>query len=443
MVIIYMIIAMIVGSGILLLGSLDRIEANKRLFREQAFYLAEAGIDYARFKGSSWDPDPNNQFALGTGYFHIDKTGTDTITFISTGTVNGHPSAAERVQLVISAPSDFPVYPDTYEPQIPLSPYPGTIAVTPDPDGTYLYVGHFSGPGGWGTGTTVSVIERTSQEIIKIITVGQGPGGMVFSPPDGNYAYMYIANRGTDKVSVIRTSDNTVIKTINVGNSPTNLAITPDGGRVYVTNYDSNSVSVIRTSDNKVIKTIGTRNGTHAIAANPNGNYVYAANASGNSVSVIRTSDNTVIKTINVGNSPQDLKVTPDGNYVYVVNTNSDSVSVIRTSNNTVMKTISVAPGDAPVAAAITPDGKYVYVTNHGSNDVSIIQTLDNTIMTPPSPISIAPGTAPQDVVVSPDGDWVYGTNSGYTTVFVLGKNPVGQGEGGTAQWTKPDWKIK
>ena len=61
MVIIYMIIAMIVGAGIMVLGSLDRIEANKRLHREQAFYLAEAGIDLARFNlqnSGSWQPTP-------------------------------------------------------------------------------------------------------------------------------------------------------------------------------------------------------------------------------------------------------------------------------------------------------------------------------------------------------------------------------------------------
>ena len=50
MVIIYMIIAMIVGLGILTLGSLDRIEANKRLNLEQAFYLAEAGINLAYYR---------------------------------------------------------------------------------------------------------------------------------------------------------------------------------------------------------------------------------------------------------------------------------------------------------------------------------------------------------------------------------------------------------
>ncbi|MFA5393179.1 MAG: hypothetical protein WC338_01825 [Candidatus Ratteibacteria bacterium] len=94
MVIIYMIIAMIVGAGIMVIGSMDRIEANKRLHREQAFYLAEAGIDYARYQlkqSSSWMPNPNPMTVnLGAGSFELTQTiNGNTITNTSTGKVNG------------------------------------------------------------------------------------------------------------------------------------------------------------------------------------------------------------------------------------------------------------------------------------------------------------------------------------------------------------------
>jgi len=89
LVIIYMIITMIVGAGILVLGSLDRIEANKRLHREQAFYLAEAGINWAyyRLKNNPAE-DLNGSHNFGDVAFQISETVTrDTI--VSTGTVKG------------------------------------------------------------------------------------------------------------------------------------------------------------------------------------------------------------------------------------------------------------------------------------------------------------------------------------------------------------------
>src|SRR5450759_3493957 len=94
MVIICMIIARTVGLGIRTLGSLDRIEANKRLHREQAFYLAEAGINYARFQlkqNSSWVP-PSNPINLGAGSFQLIQTvNGNTVTDTSIGTVKGPP----------------------------------------------------------------------------------------------------------------------------------------------------------------------------------------------------------------------------------------------------------------------------------------------------------------------------------------------------------------
>ena len=94
LVIIYTVIALIVGNGTLLLGSLERISSMKRLHREQAFYLAEAGINWARYqlkKNSSWVPNPNpTTVSLGTGTFQLSESVTgDTVIITSTGTVRG------------------------------------------------------------------------------------------------------------------------------------------------------------------------------------------------------------------------------------------------------------------------------------------------------------------------------------------------------------------
>lgn len=103
MVIIYMVTAMIVGTGIVLLGSLDRIETNKRLHREQAFYLAEAGINLARYDLKNAIPLPTDPQTVNsgtwTGTFVLSETGTDTITVTSTGTVK---RITETTRLIVT-----------------------------------------------------------------------------------------------------------------------------------------------------------------------------------------------------------------------------------------------------------------------------------------------------------------------------------------------------
>jgi YVTN family beta-propeller protein len=70
----------------------------------------------------------------------------------------------------------------------------------------------------------------------------------------GNIAY--VANQGTNTVTVLDTSNAgapTLVRTITVGSGPRGLVASPDGSKVYVANQNSGTVSVIRTSDNTVV----------------------------------------------------------------------------------------------------------------------------------------------------------------------------------------------
>ena len=60
----------------------------------------------------------------------------------------------------------------------------------------------------------------------------------------------------TNTVSVIDGSTDTVIKTINVGRDPVGITVDPYSGKLYVTNQYSNTVSVINGSNDTVIGTI-------------------------------------------------------------------------------------------------------------------------------------------------------------------------------------------
>ncbi len=99
---IFIIIMVILGMSILYLGGLEKIGAGRRLNREKAFYLAEAGVyrAYAHLKDDiSWEPEEES-VSLGEGSFLVvlEEGEDDDINIVSTGTVNGRD---EMVKLIV------------------------------------------------------------------------------------------------------------------------------------------------------------------------------------------------------------------------------------------------------------------------------------------------------------------------------------------------------
>ena len=221
---------------------------------------------------------------------------------------------------------------------VPVGSEPGGVAVTPN--GAYAYVANYEN-------NTASVISTATNTVTATATVGSKPTGSLCTvlsadlalTPNG--AYAYVTNSGGTTVSVIDTSTNAVTATVTVGSEPVGVAVTPNGAYAYVTNYGSKSVSVISTATNAVTATVTVEDEPGGVAVTPNGAYVYVANLGSNSVSVISTATNAVTATVPVGGYPAGVAVTPNGAYVYVANSGNNSVSVISTATNAVTATVT------------------------------------------------------------------------------------------------------
>jgi len=135
--------------------------------------------------------------------------------------------------------------------------FSGPFAIAITPNGKYAYVTNFGSNNFSPVGTTVSVVNLSSNSIVATIAVGIQPSGIAIAP-DGSYAYIsnyhtlydgpnftdLTASQGT--VSIINIHTNKIVSpTIKVGLSPDAIAISPDGQFAYITNYTSNTVSVI------------------------------------------------------------------------------------------------------------------------------------------------------------------------------------------------------
>jgi len=286
------------------------------------------------------------------------------------------------------------------------------LGITPAPAAHYAYIANMFD-------NNVSVIDLTSYQIVRNISVGTLPYGVAVHPAA---TYVYVTNRGSNTVSVIDTASDTVTATIGVGSGPRGITVNPAGTRLYVTNYGANSVSVIDIASRSVISTItGVGSSPVGIAVSPDGTRVYApsrygkftvidattdtiltsyalggngfgmaVNASGlgvyvasnyaNKLSIIDGVSGTFSRNISVGAYPIDVVVDPQDTRVYVANFNGYSVSVIDQATYSVIATVNA--GKEPQGISINGSGTRLLVTNNAHNNVTVIDTTTNTVVT-------------------------------------------------------------
>lgn len=273
--------------------------------------------------------------------------------------------------------------------------------VTINPAGTKAYVTNSNStfPG------TVTIIDLATNTVSGVITGFDGPSGMVITP-DGLTGYVNnyggpggLGSGSGTTVRVVNLTTNLITgPAITVDQAPAALAITPSGSYVYVANYvlgavAGGTVNVIQTSDNTVIDTITGFSGPFDIVISSDGAYAYVTNFGsnnftpfGNTLSVINLSNDTIVDTITLGIQPSGIALTPDDSLAYVSNYNTlyagagftdltpgqGVINIIDTATDTVLAQ-TIVVGQSPDFIVIPSNGEYAYVSNYISNTVSVI----------------------------------------------------------------------
>ena len=272
-----------------------------------------------------------------------------------------------------------------------------------------------------GGANTLSVIDGTTNDLIKTIGVGLAPQLVDF---DQTTNRIYVANQGDGTVSVIDGFTNSVIDTVPVGVAPIEPVVNPNTGLVYVTNQGDGTVSVINGSTNTVIATIDTENITPTgIDVDTSLNKIYVANNFASNVTVIDGDPssgtfNTVIGGIPAP-QPSGLEIDSDNNRAYVSNFNDRAVTVIHTGIDAIVGFISVGPG--PVDLSFNPTTNRLYVANTLTGSVSIV---DTTIGAQVTTLPVPTGSGAFGVDVNPNTNRAYVSNRGSGTVSVIDGMP-------------------
>ena len=173
---------------------------------------------------------------------------------------------------------------------------------------------------------SVSVLNGTTNRVLKTIPVGSHPLGVTYNSANGG---IYVANSNSHDVSVINSQTNSPVGTITVDKTPASIAYDPINQGIYVTNTDSNTLSVINGTTNSVLNTIEVGSSPLGVAVNPNTNIVYVTNGISNTVSVINGTTNRIESSFMVDRSPVGVAVNPKSNIAYVTNIDNNTVSTI------------------------------------------------------------------------------------------------------------------
>jgi RHS repeat-associated protein len=270
---------------------------------------------------------------------------------------------------------------------------PADVVITPD--GLTAYVANYISGG-------VSIISTASDTVIGSFTLPNPPSSNTFLSAAVNAAgtSLYLADFASAQFQVVDTatdalSANIPLSAPSISAPPRSIAVASAINRIYVANGDG-SLSIINSSTNTLITTtdfggpifgpcVGGLGTIGGITTNSDNSRVYFSclplGHGFQSVIALDTSSNTIAANIPVS-SPQGLVISPDGTKVYVKSLHG--ISIIDTATNTVSGTVSTS-GTAGSAIAITPDGSTVLVSSGaggtgGTSNLSVIDTATNTV---------------------------------------------------------------
>jgi YVTN family beta-propeller protein len=288
------------------------------------------------------------------------------------------------------------------------APFPFTVPrfIALSPDGSRAYVTN-------NEGGTVSVMDATSDKVIKDVKVRGWPEEVVVNPVLDE---AYVACNEDDCVYVINTEMNGFGGIINVGNGPTGVDVSDDGGWLFVTNMLEGSVSVVDTATRQERVRIPVGKEPNSVASYRS--RLYVSNQRDGTVSVIDLSTEREVDVIKVGSKPWGIAVSPSGKFIYVVNYRGGTVSMIDISNDEVVKSFDV--GRLPVDVAVDgsyPEGDLLYVTISSSGSVTVVDTATGIVLKE----AIRVGEFPHGIAIDGKSGKIYVVNSASETVSVLG----------------------
>lgn len=214
----------------------------------------------------------------------------------------------------------------------------------------------------------------------------------IFSPDGTEIWAAQMQDAG--KVLVYDSNTFALKNTITVGMMPLEVSFSSDGMMAFVCNSADNSVTAINVSDKSVMTTIPV--GISPVGAWQGGdNKMYVDNEDGQSISIINVNTLIVSETIQLGFIPGMAMRQNDVKELWVTDPNNGKVHWWTWS---VAMSMYMIGGEVPVGAgahAIAFNGMTAYITNQTAGTVSVVDVMSHVVVK-----TIMVGSKPNGIVL-------------------------------------------
>lgn len=290
-------------------------------------------------------------------------------------------------------------------------------------------------------GSTIDVIDPSSNKVIQVIRGIELPHGVGFSP-DGSR--VYVSNEFESVLDVVDRKSGQIINKVALSGHPNNIAVAKDGAFVYVAIRPSQpgAVDVIDTSSLKLIKSIPVNGPVHNVYVTPDGKYAVAGSLESHVVTVIDLQAQKSIWEVKFdsGIRPMAFEKNADGSTarVFVQLSSFNGFGVIDFAKQAIVTKIKLPdqPGGHGVVEGrmgtpshgigVAPDGKSLWVNSTIGNAVFKYSLPDlkpagHVVLPEIHPLGRpASSSVPEWITFTPDSKFMYVSNSGAGSVSVI-----------------------
>ncbi|MNS36627.1 hypothetical protein D3C72_688210 [compost metagenome] len=288
-------------------------------------------------------------------------------------------------------------------------------------------------------GGSISVIDPTTDTVVKEISVADGTPGYTKAFHDGKHVLTLDRKNGTLLV-IDPAKDHQVVQTIAVGQGPDRILIDEDDKTVMVALTDESKLVQLTFEADRTKSTVrkDLAVGSVAPAASKHRSidfkheWAVSPNSGENNVSLLNLVAGTT-QTVMAGNSPGPVGIGTAAEQAAValvgnVASNTISIFALPTYEQTTLSDVGLAPTEMTFDAQL----RRAYVTMAGSNDVAVVDYMGKKLvgrvpagkrpvhifMAPPIPGTAAYQVAADGTSVLSHEIWVGNDDGGSVTVF-------------------------
>ena len=239
----------------------------------------------------------------------------------------------------------------------------------------------------------ISVIDRASSQLIKLIPVGKNPEfvrvhkGLAFvstepsskGGPPPKPGETVKEEEDEDKVpaiiAVVDLKKGKKVREIVGGPETEGIEFSKDGKKIIITNEADNTITVHNYATGKLLKTISTKeygDRPRGIKVSPDGSYYLATLEYGNKFMVLDKKFN-VRRTVETGQSPYGISFDRKGERIFIATSKERALQVYDAKTFEKIKDIST--GNRCWHFSFTPDDKQILLACGKSQAVMVIDT--------------------------------------------------------------------